>query len=623
MRDGIVTTRLRGRSTLCTMRPSQEPVAAIRRTVRSRLLHLLLGISEPTGPHILERPKRPPQLIYSVGEMPPTASTIALGFQHVFVISVGWIFVVVLVTAIGGTTAQAQGMIRVSMIASGIATILQARVSGRVGSGYMCPFSCGPAYLSASILAGKAGGLPLVFGLTAAVGLFEGLLSQLVQRLRVLFPPEVTGLVVCMVGIELIGLGCPRFLGYAHGQLDKRATVVACITLAIMIGPSIWSKGRLRLYPILLGLFAGYTASAMLGLFSSAQARTAFAAPLVSLPTPVTGGGLGFSIALLFPFLIASLSSTLKSVGDLTLCQKINDANWKRTDMKSVSGGILAGAICTTLAGLGGGMGQSTFSSNVGLTIATGATSRVIALPTGLFVIALAFFPKLAAIFSIMPAPVIGAVLVYVACFMIVGGLQVITSRMLDVRRTFVVGIPLIFGLSVEMVPGLYRQVPNSVSPLFSSGLALATVLAVTLNLLFRLGVAKCKTAHLVPDDTGNFDEITCLVREQGAAWGMRSEVATRAIEAIHEFMIAARQHGVLTPILVQLRFDEFNLEADLEYDGEPIEIPSAPPSVEMLGISPESAMASIAAYLVRRSTDGLSIRSTPGHCHVHLHFQH
>jgi xanthine/uracil permease len=60
-----------------------------------------------------------------------------------------------------------------------------------------------------------------------------------------------------------------------------------------------------------------------------------------------------------------------------------------------------------------------------------------------------------------------GAVLVYVACFMIVGGLQVITSRMLDVRRTFVVGIALIFGLSVEMVPELYRQVPNSVSPLF------------------------------------------------------------------------------------------------------------------------------------------------------------
>ncbi len=599
-----------------------EAVSRSQRFLPARLLHLLLGSREPTDVPFAEQPKRPPQLIYSVDEIPPIGSTLALGLQHVFVISVGWIFVVVLVAAIGGTAAQAQAVIRVSMIASGIATILQARAGSRIGSGYMCPFSCGPAYLSASILAGKTGGLPLIFGLTAAAGLFEGVLSQVIQRLRVLFPPDVTGLVVCMVGIELIGLGCPRFVGYASGNADGRATVIACITLAVMIGPTIWSKGRLRLYPILLGLLAGYTASAMLGVLSSTQARTALAAPLVSLPTRV-GGGLEFSVALLFPFLIASLSSALKSVGDLTLCQKINDANWKRTEMKSVSGGILAGAICTAIAGLGGGMGQSTFSSNVGLTVATGATSRVIALPTGLFVIGLAFFPKLAAIFAIMPAPVMGAVLVYVACFMIVGGLQVITSRMLDLRRTFVVGLALIFGLSVQIVPGLYRQVPSSLSPLFSSALSLATVLVILLNLLFRLGVAKCRTAQLVPDDTGNLDEISRLVQEQGAAWGMRGEVAARVIDAIHEFMIAAGQRGIVTPVRVQLRFDEFKLEADLDYDGEPIEVLSTPPSIEMFSSGSKLATASIAGYLVHRFADRVSIRSTPGHCHVHLYFQH
>ena len=116
-------------------------------------------------------------------------------------------------------------------------------------------------YLSASILAGKIGGLPLIFGLTAAAGIFEGVLSRLLQYLRVLFPPEVTGLVVSMVGIELVGLGCPRFLGYAGGQIDKRATLIACLTLAAMIGPTVWGKGRLRLYPIVLGLATGYTAS--------------------------------------------------------------------------------------------------------------------------------------------------------------------------------------------------------------------------------------------------------------------------------------------------------------------------------------------------------------------------
>jgi xanthine permease XanP len=133
-----------------------------RSSTRSRLLHILLGANKPeTDP--TETPKRPPQLIYSIEELPPIADALVLGLQHVFVMSVGWVFVVVLVAGIGGTPAQAQSIIRISMIASGIATILQARANSKIGSGYLCPFSCGPAYLGASILAGKTGGLPLIF----------------------------------------------------------------------------------------------------------------------------------------------------------------------------------------------------------------------------------------------------------------------------------------------------------------------------------------------------------------------------------------------------------------------------------------------------------------------------
>ncbi|HEX7227979.1 MAG TPA: solute carrier family 23 protein [Candidatus Binatia bacterium] len=142
-----------------------------------------------------------------------------------------------------------------------------------------------------------------------------------------------------------------------------------------------------------------------------------------------------------------------------------------------VSAGILAASIGTTMAGLFGGIGQSTFSGNVGLSIATGATSRNIALPYGVILMLLPFIPGLAAVFTIMPPPVMGVILVYVACFMILGGIRVITSRMLDARRTFVVSIPFIFGLSVAMVPGLYAQVPEALAPMFGSSLSLATIL--------------------------------------------------------------------------------------------------------------------------------------------------
>ena len=212
--------------------------------------------------------KRPLDLIYAVDETPPWRERLALAAQHVFVLSVGWIFIVLTVTIGGGTSAQAGDVIRMSMIASGVATILQARTRGPVGSGFLCPFSAGPAYISASVAAGTAGGLPLVFGMTAIAGLFEGLLSRLSRRLRVLFPPEVTGLVVATVGIELVGLGAPRFIGLdpVTRHLDPRAFTVALITLAAMIVPTVWGRGKWRLYPVLLGVAVGYTVASLFGL---------------------------------------------------------------------------------------------------------------------------------------------------------------------------------------------------------------------------------------------------------------------------------------------------------------------------------------------------------------------
>ena len=488
---------------------------------------------------------KPGNLIYGVDDVPPRTVTLLLALQHVSVMSVGWIFVVVLVTAIGGTRAESGDVIRMSMIASGLATILQARTAGLVGSGYLCPFSCGPSYLAASILAGKAGGLPLIFGLTTVSGIFEGFFSRVVKRLRPLLPPEVTGLIVAMVGIELIALGCTRFLGYAAPgtPLDPRVLAVALLTLAAMVAPTVFGTAKLRLYPVVLGLAVGYGAAFAFGLLTPAHLHGFLEGPVVGLPHRVSGG-MTFDLVLLGPFLIASLSSVLKTAGDLTLCQKVNDTGWKRTDMTSVSGGVLAGSVGSTLAGLLGGVGQSTFSSNIGLSIATGATSRAVALPAGLFLIGLAFVPGLAAVFAAMPPPVIGAMLVYVACFMILGGFQVVMSRMLDARRTFVVGIAFVFGLSVKIVPEAYQQVPLVLQPFFASSLSLATVLVVLLNLLFRIGVGRQATLSLVPG-ADSHDRISEFLERQGGAWGMRPEVVVRANDALHELVVSIGQVSV------------------------------------------------------------------------------
>lgn len=89
-------------------------------------------------------------------------------------------------------------MIQMSMIATGLGTMLQSLKKGPMGSGYLCPQVCGPSYLSASILAGRAGGLGAIFAGTFFGGFFEAIFSRFVKRMRAFFPPEVTGTVVIM-----------------------------------------------------------------------------------------------------------------------------------------------------------------------------------------------------------------------------------------------------------------------------------------------------------------------------------------------------------------------------------------------------------------------------------------
>ena len=564
--------------------------------------------------------KRPSSLLYDVDETPPLWVRLGVSFQHVFLLSVGWLYVVVIVNSIGGTEAQAESIIRISMIAGGLATILQS-TRGVLGSGYFCPLTSSLIFLPPSILAVQTGGYTLLFGMIATAGILLSLMSRVLDRARVLFPPEVTGLMVAMAGLQLIRLGCPRFVGYnGPGSVPElRAFVVGAVTLIVMVGATVWNKGKLHALPMLMGLSAGYILALGSGVLPWPQFVRELNEPWINFPHRVASG-LNFRFSLLAPFLIASLTAGLKMVGDLTLCQKINDSDWKRTDMKSASGGILASGLGTLFSGLSGGVAQTTVASSIGLSLATGTTSRSLAIPTGIMVAALAFFPKLAAVLAVMPAPVVGAILIYSACFIVLGGMQLLTSRMLDSRRIFAVGISLLFGLSVDMAPELYRHAPEVFRPLFGSSTALATVLVVSLSLLFRLGVARRVGFEVVPGDA--MEKINSMMEEHGAAWGMRREVVIRAIQAVNETVNSALAFNPgLERVEVSIEFDEFKLGADVEYEGVPIQLAESAPSPESL--ITDQGIALLSTFMIRQFADRVRIKAHKGACRIELTFDH
>jgi NCS2 family nucleobase:cation symporter-2 len=455
-------------------------------------------------------------------------------------------------------------------------------------------------------------------------GVLETIFSRFVTRLRALFPPEVIGTVVALVGITVVPVTMKQFLGIrnAGDSVAIRDIAVAATTLLIMMGISVWSRGKLRLYSVLIGMAAGYLLSWMLGLLGSDEMQHVQDASWFGIPLP---GGYGWALtwASVVPFAVAALCSSLKSMGDLVTCQKINDADWKRPDMQSVSRGILADAVGAMSAGVLGGMGQSTSTHNVALTLATGATSRRIAWATGAILLLLACFPKVAFFLVIMPSPVVGATLAFCIAFMILAGIQIISSRMLDTRKMLVVGIAIIVGLSVDVIPNGYRDVHPYLQPLFTSSLAIGTVTAIALNLIFRIGVSRRKRLVLRPDDKDVGEAVYRFMDAQGRAWGARPEIIARATRVLTEFAELNADQGLAKgDVTADVSFDEFNLNLRVQYEGRPLEFPESAPTAEEI-VADETSLARLSAALIRRSVDRLRCEEKNGQCILHFHYEH
>ena len=75
-----------------------------------------------------------------------------------------------------------------------------------------------------------------------------------------------------------------------------------------------------------------------------------------------------------------------------------------------------------------------------------------------------------------MPRSIAGAALVFSSTFIIINGLEIMTSRLLDARKTLVIGLALVFGLAVEVLPGLLDALPPAARGALGNSLVLGTL---------------------------------------------------------------------------------------------------------------------------------------------------
>ena len=568
--------------------------------------------------------QKPASLLFGVDERPPLTTTLLLGLQHVSLFFISLIFPVVIIGQLGDTISpqNARAFISLSFVSAAIATMLQAWKKGPIGSGYLCPTVCGPSYMDASKAAAAIGGLPLILGMTAMAGVIEVLISRVIHRLRVLFPAEVTGVAVTMVGIVIVPLSVRNLFVVHDGNVmgSGMEITVGLVTLAAIVGFNVFSKGSLRLYCSLLGMTIGYLLAWVAGVIPAGDMARITNSPFFELPY-IHGLRWSFDFSLVIPFTVAVVCSTLKAIGDLVMCQKINDAKWSAPEMNSISRGIFADGLGVLVPSAIGGFGQSTSSSNIGLSMATGVTSRVIAFAMGGVLLLLAFLPQVSTVFLIMPRPVMGAALIFAASFMIVSGLQIITSRLLDARKIIVVGVSIIMGLSVDMIPGLYHNLHPWIAPAFKSSLALATILALILNLVMRIGITKKRQIELTAAP-GSRQQLHDFIEEIGKSWGALASVIEKVKSAVLEFNEALMMAGIVnTPIRYEMRFDEISIVVSIQYSGPPLSLSHAE-SVDWIHAD-DAAFAQVALSLIYYQTDHVHASQHHGVSHYTLQFDH
>ena len=493
--------------------------------------------------------------VYNVNDRMPKSTLVLTVLQHIFSMAVYMSYPVIIVNAMNGDSSLSIYLISVTLFGCGIATILQA--FRKTGTGYFLPMIPNSTYLPASLLAVSTGGLPLLYSMLVISGVLEMVLSRCTKFFRMIFPEEIVGVVLFLLGIAIIPFAFPLFFGSTDSSpLDPVCTAVGVITLVSMIACSLIPKQFFKFYSILIGLVIGFISAILLGVFPLETFATISEVAPFAVPNPFAFVSFSFDAGLLIPFVIAIICILLKTSGNISLMS----AYTKAGDRNTLKHGLLAEGAGVAFTGAIGGIGIGSCSSSVGLAIGTGIASRKVGIGVGLVMIFAAFFPCVGWFFDILPKPVLGAVLLYAVNFVMISGIQSISSRMLDTRRTFVVILPILIGVSSAVCPYLYTGLPDVLQLFFTSPLTAGSVAAIILGLCFKIGIPAHKSLVL-PGDVHGF------VFDCGKMWTLDKTQVVRISHNLEGYLAGAKE------VKLTLHSGHSMLRAEIWYEEAPAEV--------------------------------------------------
>lgn len=568
--------------------------------------------------------RKPDHIVYGTEDKPPRRISLVLALQQMSFLGVYLVVSPLFARNLGLNHDQSLQLISATLLASGLGVILQATRSGPIGSGFLCPLQATSSTFSALTLAKISGGMGAMFGMVGILGLSQMAFAYLFQRLRTIFTVQVAGVAVMLIGLGLGFNGVKLMLGDGpQHQHPPYEGWIFLLTLAPMIVCNVWFTGYLRLFSAFLGLAAGFVCAYLLEAIPASDWDLLQAAPWFYLPRPMNIGW-EFHPDAVFPGLVTGLFLALHGFGALVAAQRFNDADWKRPDLDMVRRGVLAEGCTNVLNSLLNGLPVTSSGGAVGLAAATGCTSRQVAYWLGGLMLLLAFMPKAIIFWDILPEPVMGAALIFLASFTTLAGLQVIASRLLDNRKILTVGVALILGVSYEPLRPLFlNTVPDTLKTLMFSGVGLGVLAAVVLSAIFRLR-DHTRDRRSFDAHASSLDDVVTFLERQGRSWGARADVVRRAEYATWQAFEILTEHGLMEAdagtIELETVFNEYTFTVILYYQGAVLPLLLHPPSHEQM-LDSEDGVLQMAGYLLHRLADQVRTRQSDGRAELRLIF--
>lgn len=424
------------------------------------------------------------EVLYKLEDKPPFYETVVLSIQHMLAMFVSIVTPPLIIAGAAGLDPLETGyFVSMALIISGVTTFIQVKQIGPLGSGLLVVEGTSFTFVPMAIVAANVGGLPLVLGMALVTSPVEMILSRFLAQTRKIFPPLVSGTVVMLIGFGLIEAAITDIGGGAgasdFGNIQNLS--IALFVLIIIIIANVYGKGIIKAAAVAIGLMAGYLVAIPMGMVDFTPILQA---GWITVPVPFKYG-LSFNWKLIIPWILAYIITTIETIGDQTAIAEVSGEPIEgEVHEERLKRGVLWDGVGSALAAVFNTLPNTSFSQNTGVIQLSKIASRVVGYGVAIILILLGIFPKIGALVSVMPAPVLGGATIALFGMVAMAGMKIAVKGGIDDRKMFILALSLALGLGVSYRPDIVNRLPEWLAVIFSSNITVGALTAFILNLI-------------------------------------------------------------------------------------------------------------------------------------------